>query len=72
MKFEVMGITKTSNVSEKVLFDAISKYIDKSKFPKNLMLRKLMLVEDQLNKSNDNINNNNSQFTHKQFSHQFV
>ena len=56
MKIEKMGMDKPSNISEGVLFESISKYIDKSKFPKNLMLRKLTLVEQQLNKSNDNIN----------------
>lgn len=56
MKINKMGIDRPSNISEKVLFEAISNYVDKSKFPKNLMLRKLNLVEQQLNKSNDNIN----------------
>jgi len=56
MKIEKMGMDNIHNISERVLFDAISKYVDKSKFPKNLMLRKLTLVEQQLNRSNDNIN----------------
>lgn len=45
MKFEKIEIKKDSKFSEGVLFEAIVKYIDSVGFPKNLMLKKLDLME---------------------------
>lgn len=54
MKFEKVGNVASSNFSEGVLFEAIEKYIESTKFPKNLVLRKLDLMEkDLINRYNE-------------------
>lgn len=55
MKFEKIESSRNLNFSEGVLFEAIEKYIEKTNFPKNLVLKKLDLLEKKLIKDNNEL-----------------
>jgi len=57
MKFEKIKGGNNRNFSEGVLFQAIEKFIETSGYPKNLVLRKLDLIEKNIKNDDKELNN---------------
>lgn len=64
MKFEKIKGNSNPTSSDGVLFEAIEKYIETTKFPKNLVLRKLDLIENKVTNNNNELDKTISKGEH--------